>query len=726
MKSFLRATLVATLLLAPSIVAAGGPFFDPFVEKFSVGAWDDPGEAAGWPGDLLAPAVMDSAWYGAARAVLRFPEDSRAASLWEALADTGRAARWRRVALADLEDPLAAGPVTGTAGPVLAFFASLAENDTSTARRLAGALAEREDQTQAARVTWSLRTEALGPQGLPVWPAADTLLAHCGPWDGANTWSLAVELRRNRGQKPVPVDVSDEHGRLVGRLARSRLTADDLAAAPYGQDLKAALGALSLKGEQLADHLADHPAPPADPEYQGWWLRGQRTLSGGEASTYESLAARTDLLPRWRLDLWRRASERRFLAGEWIRSYEDLVAAYDLARTAGVGGGLRYRLDIWTEQALAGALAHGRREDARRMLDLAEANVSPDLQPRLAVWRTRLGEGDPAAIPTSTDRVDVARDLFRYGAAADARSVTGADREHLVRQAAAPPWDLWRSWGLALASQRGIPAARRDAAAAYREALYGASDPQQCLAAALGRLARHRNVPEELLAFALAGDARRLTNWTSPPRRSPVPDLMVRLRGSQGDLHALLGAALWLGDMRGVMAVASALEGTGLTRDEKRRFLYPLPAPGPVLDGILAAQNDPALLLAIARNESAFEPAVRSRAGALGFMQVMPFHHPERGALRGVGHWSQPGSAIARGDALVTENRRRYRGDPYRLLAAYNAGPEAAGRWDRQLGGGADRAEYAAWIGYTETRKYVEKVLIDRDVYAWILSGSGD
>ncbi len=78
---------------------------------------------------------------------------------------------------------------------------------------------------------------------------------------------------------------------------------------------------------------------------------------------------------------------------------------------------------------------------------------------------------------------------------------------------------------------------------------------------------------------------------------------------------------MWLGDMHGVLSVAAVLEGTGLTRDQKRYFLYPLPATGPVLDALLAAENDPALLLAIARNESAFEPAVRSRAGALGFMQ---------------------------------------------------------------------------------------------------------
>ncbi|MBE0566561.1 MAG: transglycosylase SLT domain-containing protein, partial [Krumholzibacteria bacterium] len=225
-----------------------------------------------------------------------------------------------------------------------------------------------------------------------------------------------------------------------------------------------------------------------------------------------------------------------------------------------------------------------------------------------------------------------------------------------------------------------------------------------------------------LAAWALDQDVHLRSGGATAPPPSLLPVLAAELRDSQADLHALLGVAVFLGDMRGTLAVASVLPGSGLTRDEKRRFLYPLPAPGPVLDALLEAGDDPALLLAIARNESLFESAVRSRAGALGWMQIMPFHYPERGAVPGSGHWSNPRVAIERGAALVAENRRRFGGDPYRLLAAYNAGPEAVARWDRQLGDQASRRLFLAWIGYTETRGYVEKVLIDRDLYDWILT----
>ncbi|MBC8423983.1 lytic murein transglycosylase, partial [bacterium] len=67
---------------------------------------------------------------------------------------------------------------------------------------------------------------------------------------------------------------------------------------------------------------------------------------------------------------------------------------------------------------------------------------------------------------------------------------------------------------------------------------------------------------------------------------------------------------------------------------------------------------------------------------------------------------------------------RRYDGDPYRTLADYNAGPSAVRRWDAQLGAGAPATTFLAWIGYPETRRYVEKVLIDRHIYAWILRGA--
>ena len=105
-------------------------------------------------------------------------------------------------------------------------------------------------------------------------------------------------------------------------------------------------------------------------------------------------------------------------------------------------------------------------------------------------------------------------------------------------------------------------------------------------------------------------------------------------------------------------------------------------------------------------------------------MQIMPFHFTDKGARPGVANWSSAAVSIAKGDALLTENRRRYDGNPYLTMSAYNAGPGAAARWQKQLGGITRNDIYLAWIGYPETRHYVEKVLIDREIYDWIISES--
>ena len=100
----------------------------------------------------------------------------------------------------------------------------------------------------------------------------------------------------------------------------------------------------------------------------------------------------------------------------------------------------------------------------------------------------------------------------------------------------------------------------------------------------------------------------------------------------------------------------------------------------------------------MARNESLFEPSVRSRAGALGWMQIMPFHYDQRGAVKGANNWRHPGVSISRGDGLLVENGKRYGDDPYRGVAAYNAGPKAVDRYD-------------GVPPYAETQAYVERVL---------------
>ena len=141
---------------------------------------------------------------------------------------------------------------------------------------------------------------------------------------------------------------------------------------------------------------------------------------------------------------------------------------------------------------------------------------------------------------------------------------------------------------------------------------------------------------------------------------------------------------------------------------------------------------DPFLAQAIIRQESGFRPAVRSHAGAMGLMQLMP------GTARYTAKLFASGEEIPAGSRDLVDPAKNIRlGVMYiRLhtahaadhaalaLAGYNAGPAPLKRWLRQYG---DR-ELDAWvesITYREARGYVRKVMTSYITYAG-LYGSGE
>jgi len=108
-----------------------------------------------------------------------------------------------------------------------------------------------------------------------------------------------------------------------------------------------------------------------------------------------------------------------------------------------------------------------------------------------------------------------------------------------------------------------------------------------------------------------------------------------------------------------------------------------------------AAKNgiDPALLRALVRQESGFDPAARSPAGATGLTQLMP----GTAASLGVDP-TDPVQALDGGARYLRQQLDRFGGDERLALAAYNAGPGAVAR-------------HGGVPPYAETQRYVEKVL---------------
>ena len=132
--------------------------------------------------------------------------------------------------------------------------------------------------------------------------------------------------------------------------------------------------------------------------------------------------------------------------------------------------------------------------------------------------------------------------------------------------------------------------------------------------------------------------------------------------------------------------------------------------------------TDPALIYALMRQESNFDPQAVSRAGARGVMQLMPAtaRYVARAAgLAGVAHLSRPESNIALGQKylnmlLADEN---VGGDLFRLAAAWNAGPGNLQRWQRDPQTSEDPLLFIETIPSGETRAFIEHVLANLWIY---------
>jgi len=744
----LKRLIICGLVLVHGTVIAG-PLFDPFLERFQVGTYGDPEQIVlteGFPADLLVPAALDEAWVAAAREVLQAGGRDPQPYLTHDLIPSSANGWWQEMNLAvdQLESRDFSAEFPGATGILRADRAS----------RAVFAHAEAGRYSQAAALSVQLRDGGaawgLSPRAIFVWDLRAILFARLarnttggpwtswpsmldlGPYDTGNAWTIWVAYCRDRGISPLPpVMTSETWGRHLAGMGRFWLTPTDLYESDMPLEFQSGLGAVMFKGAQRDAHFEKFPDPPQDNELQGLWIRGRRLQSGGDPAVYEEMAQRSDINPGWRLDLWRRASELHLLKGDWNAGQADLEQALKLAAAQEGHWTTRRRLRQWNEQAIVLALAMDDLARARLFralgLEYFQGKEKAAFQRETDHWNDRLEEvDDPAFIP-SANLTEQAEWVVATGEVTDLEPRDPARLEEFLAASAQSLWPLWIKWGLNLANPEPVEGVVRERAIAYGQALTAMSEETDALAqrkAALNLISARlgdRPAFTAILKQAFDRDVCLASGWEIAPDPSLVPVILPSLRGSELDRHALLGFALAAGDMRGILAVAVELEGRGLTLEEKRRFLYPLPSEGAIFEALITAESDPALLLAVARNESLFEPSVRSRAGALGWMQIMPFHYEDRGALPGSGNWRNPGISIGKGDRLLAENRRRYDGNPYQAVAAYNAGPRAASRWEAQLGGNPDRAIYLAWIGYPETRHYVEKVLIDREIYDWII-----
>ena len=195
---------------------------------------------------------------------------------------------------------------------------------------------------------------------------------------------------------------------------------------------------------------------------------------------------------------------------------------------------------------------------------------------------------------------------------------------------------------------------------------------------------------------------------------------------NRDELLAMAGWYRRTGNYAGARMLALNLgmgDGIPRLRDPSLRYQLAYPqAFSSQLSGIaLPLQISWELVYAIMRQESEYKPWATSKVGARGLMQVIPATAHEVCQNRKLTppvlkHMYRPEVSVQYGVWHLEDLMNHLQGRLPLVIAAYNAGPEAIARWmkDRPV----DPIDvFMEEISYSETRRYVRKVLTNLWVY---------
>lgn len=136
----------------------------------------------------------------------------------------------------------------------------------------------------------------------------------------------------------------------------------------------------------------------------------------------------------------------------------------------------------------------------------------------------------------------------------------------------------------------------------------------------------------------------------------------------------------------------------------------------------------PSYAMAIARQESAWNPKARSPVGASGLMQVMPAtaqHTVTKFGISGYSNSSQlldPETNIQIGTQYLESVYQQFGQNRIFASAAYNAGPGRVRTWQGNSAGRLDPVAFIETIPFSETRGYVKNVLAYDAYYRYFLN----
>lgn len=194
--------------------------------------------------------------------------------------------------------------------------------------------------------------------------------------------------------------------------------------------------------------------------------------------------------------------------------------------------------------------------------------------------------------------------------------------------------------------------------------------------------------------------------------------------GENGDPEALTGLGELTqryGDARGMLLLGKAALNRGLPFD-----FYAYPVNGIPQFTQIGPEVERSIVYAIARQESAFNPAVVSPAQAYGLMQVTPdaarYVCKRHGATYDLSRLKNDSSYNATlGAAELGGLLEDYRGSYIMTFAAYNAGRGSVKKWIDRYGDPRDpkidAVDWVELIPFSETRNYVQRIMENLQVY---------
>nr|WP_245334678.1 transglycosylase SLT domain-containing protein [Bradyrhizobium mercantei] len=194
--------------------------------------------------------------------------------------------------------------------------------------------------------------------------------------------------------------------------------------------------------------------------------------------------------------------------------------------------------------------------------------------------------------------------------------------------------------------------------------------------------------------------------------------------GDNGDPEALAGLGELTarhGDARGMLLMGKAALNRGLPFDH-----YAYPVNGIPSFRQVGPEVEQSVVYAIARQESAFNPAVVSPAQAYGLMQVTPDAGRYVCKRAGIGFdlnrmKTDPVYNAMLGAAELGGLLEDYRGSYILTFAAYNAGRGSVKKWIERYGDPrdpkVDAVDWVELIPFSETRNYVQRIMENLQVY---------